>query len=324
MAQSRRLVPPCTRAWGIGLAATTAVISGFAVFVNGYGVTSWKAAGASTATYTTAKNLLAATALVALTTLVTRNRPAEAERRPIAARQWAGLVAIGLVGGSVPFLLFFEGLSRAASGQAAFIHKTLVVWVILLAVPLLKERLSLVHLGAVGLLIAGQYLLIGGIGEITLGTGELMILAATLLWAGEVVLAKRLLAGVSSLAVGTARMSFGVLFLAGYGLIGGTFSGLGSLGAAQWGWALATGAILTAYVATWFAALARAPAVDVTAILVGGAVITALLRAGIAGQSVPSPAGAGLVGLGVALVALWAWKRPARTALAPVEVEVRS
>ena len=38
------------------------------------------------------------------------------------------------------------------------------------------------------------------------------------------------------------------------------------------------GAILGCYVLTWLTALARAQAVDVTAILVAGAVITALLK----------------------------------------------
>ncbi len=45
----------------------------------------------------------------------------------------------------------------------------------------------------------------------------------------------------------------------------------------QWRWILLTGLLLTAYVATWYAALARAQAVDVTAVLVFGAVVTALL-----------------------------------------------
>ena len=55
----------------------------------------------------------------------------------------------------------------------------------------------------------------------------------------------------------------------------GAAADLLALTAAQWGWALLTGLLLTAYVATWYAALARAQAVDVTAVLVFGAVVTA-------------------------------------------------
>ena len=50
-----------------------------------------------------------------------------------------------MIGGSVPFVLFFEGLARAEATQAAFIQKTLVVWVALLAVPLLRERFGVPH-----------------------------------------------------------------------------------------------------------------------------------------------------------------------------------
>ena len=57
-----------------------------------------------------------------------------------------------------------------------------------------------------------------------------------------------------------------------------------------------TGGSLTAYVATWYAALARAQAVDVTAVLVFGAVITAMLRYGIDHAALPSAVGLGLVG----------------------------
>ena len=43
---------------------------------------------------------------------------------------------------------------------------------------------------------------------------------------------------------------------------------------AQLGWVLLTGVLLAGYVATWFAALPRAQAVDVTAVLVLGAVLS--------------------------------------------------
>ena len=49
---------------------------------------------------------------------------------------------IGVIGGSVPFILFFNGLAMASAPSAAFIHKTLFVWVVLLAVPFLGERLG--------------------------------------------------------------------------------------------------------------------------------------------------------------------------------------
>ena len=104
-----------------------------------------------------------------------------------------------------------------------------------------------------------------------------MILGATLLWAVEVVVAKKLLGDLDSRVLGATRMALGTIVLVGWLLVSGRADDLFSLSGDQWSWALLTGLILAGYVATWFAALARAQAVDVTAVLVFGAVITALL-----------------------------------------------
>ncbi len=283
-----------TRKVGMLLALGTAIISGFAIFINGYGVRAWAVEGLSTATYTTAKNLVAALLVGGLLFLLSTRESDEGFTRPKRLWQWLGLGAVGLIGGSIPFLLFFEGLSRATSSQAAFIHKTLLIWVVLLAVPILKERLSVGHVAALGLLLVGQVTLAGGITDLAVGAGEAMILVATLMWAVEVVVAKKLLSGMSALTVGTARMALGGVVLVGYGLITGAFAGIGAIGLEQWGWALATGLVLTGYVTTWYSALGRAQAIDVTAVLVFGAVITATLRSGFEGAAL-APSGMGLV-----------------------------
>jgi drug/metabolite transporter (DMT)-like permease len=205
------------------------------------------------------------------------------------------------IGGSVPFVLFFEGLLRASSVHAAFLHKTLVLWVALLAVPLMRERLTWAHGVAIALLLVGQTVLVGGITE-SFGAGEAMILAATMLWAVETVLAKWLLGGLSSWSVGVARMGLGSLVLLAWVGVTGRFGSLVGLDAAQWGWVLLTGAVLATYVGLWLAALARAQAVDVTAVLVLAAVVTAVLAAVVNGTTL-QPAGLLLVLAGGALAA---------------------
>ena len=55
-----------------------------------------------------------------------------------------------------PVRPLLRGARARGATQAAFIHKTLVVWVALLAVPLLHERLGPGHVGAIALLLAGQ------------------------------------------------------------------------------------------------------------------------------------------------------------------------
>lgn len=268
-----------TRRTGLALALATAAISGFAVFLNSYGV----AAFGNAAVYTTAKNLVAAVVLLAVVTA--GSRAGARVTRPRGVRQWLGLAAVGIVGGSIPFLLFFEGLARASSVQSAFLHKTLVVWVAVLAVALLGERLSVFHWVAIALLVIGQIGLVGGV-TTAVGSGELMILAATLLWSVEVVVAKRLLGDLSSWTVGLARMGIGSLLLVAWVVVRGQAAMLVSMDATQWGWVLLTGAILAAYVSTWFAALARAQAIDVTAVLVLGALITAGLQGAVSGAGI--------------------------------------
>jgi drug/metabolite transporter (DMT)-like permease len=262
-----------TRATGIALAFVAALISGLAIFVNGRAV---KHFGDATV-YTTAKNAVAGLLLLALAWPLLSSRGSGESRLPRARSQKLGVLAIAIIGGSVPFVLFFEGLARAEATQAAFIQKTLVVWVAILAVPLLRERLGILQLVAIALLVIGQAWLVGDAGTVVVGEGEVLIFAATLLWAVEVIVAKWLLSSLDSRLLAAARMALGTVILLGWVAVSGKTDELLALSGDQWGWVLLTGLILTAYVATWYAALARAQAVDVTAVLVFGAVVTAVL-----------------------------------------------
>jgi drug/metabolite transporter (DMT)-like permease len=101
----------------------------------------------------------------------------------------------------------------------------------------------------------------------------------------------------------------GSIVLVAWTLIRGDGGALTALTANQWMWVLVTGVILAGYVSTWFAALSRAPAVDVTAVLVVGAVITALLAAVVKGSPlVPQLGWVALVLAGAVLVARPGWR----------------
>jgi drug/metabolite transporter (DMT)-like permease len=296
------------RRTGLLLALATATISGFAVFLNGYGV---RAVGNAT-TYTTLKNTGALLVLLAVVASLVAAGPRRAPvvTRPTRLVQWVGLGVVGLVGGAVAFVLFFEGLARASATNAAFLHKTLLVWVALLAVPLLGERLGVWHVLAIGLLVVGQVGLAGGASPLS-GAGEAMVLAATVLWAGEVVLAKWLLGDLSSWTLALARMGVGSAVLLAWTAARGGLGVLGTMTAQQWGWVLLTALLLSGYVATWYAALSHAPAVDVTAVLVVGAVLTTVLAAVVDGAPLVPQLGWVLVVLaGGALVAVPMWRSP--------------
>jgi drug/metabolite transporter (DMT)-like permease len=252
------------------LAAGTAIISGFSVFVNAMAVK----AVPDPAVFTTLKNLVAVAVLLAVAAVVVR----PTEVRAIGRNDRLLLTVIGVFGGGVAFLLFFSGLAMASAPTAAFIHKTMFIWVALMAAPFLGERLGLAPLAALGLLLAGQILILPPLG-ITWGTGETLIAAATLIWAVEVVLAKRVLGRVRSPIVGVARLGIGLLVLVGFLLATGRVAGIAELGMTGWTWVAVTGLLLAGYVGTWMAALRRAPATEVTSILVLGALITAGLTA---------------------------------------------
>jgi drug/metabolite transporter (DMT)-like permease len=302
-------------ATGLRLAVATAAVSGVAVWANGHAVGRFPDA----TTATTAKNLVAAAVLVAALAVAGRRRAAPTRWWADAPRRVRlGVLAVAVVGGSVPFVLFFEGLARAEAADAALLHKTLVVWVAVLGVTLLGERLSALHVVAVGALLAGQAALAVDPASLRPGTGEWLVLVATWLWAVETVLARRLLADVPAPALGAARLGLGVVLLLAWAAARGELATLAGLSADQWAWAVLTGAILAGYVTCWYGALARAAAVDVTALLVPAVLLTTALQVVVDGRALDGRVpGLALLAAGGALAALAAARRGAPRRAAP-------
>jgi drug/metabolite transporter (DMT)-like permease len=292
------IIAPHGVGWGIALAFGAALISGLAIYLNAFAVKQLPDA----AVYTTLKNAVAAIALIAAAV----GLGAASDFRAIERRRWPAVLAVGVIGGSVPFILFFTGLAQASAPSAAFIQKTLFVWVGLLAVPFLGERLGIAPILAIAALLIGQVLVLPPDG-IVWGTGETLILAATLFWAAETIIVKRLLGSIPSHVMAALRMTVGLAVLVGYLGVSGKVGVLAGLSTAQWSWALLTGLVLAAYVGTWFAALQRAPASVVTSVLVVGAVVTGILSAASKGVA-PSPTVVGgyvLIVAAAAVVTLW-------------------
>jgi drug/metabolite transporter (DMT)-like permease len=288
---------PRTTGWGIALAAATAVISGISIFANGLVVKSFPDAVALTG----ARNAIVGLVLIGVL-LATGGL---AEVRALDRRRAGGLLALAVIGGSIPFILFFSGLAAATGPGAAFIHKTLFVWVAVLAMVFLGESLGLAQVLALAVLLAGV-VLVGPAGAPGAGIAELLILAATLLWAVEVIVARRLLggSGVSVRLAATSRMALGAIVILGYLVATGRVAAIAAFSIEQWAIVAATGLLLLGYVTTWYAALQRAPASLVTSVLVAGAIITAVLSTVRTGQ-LPAPSTeAGLLLLAIAIAAV--------------------
>ncbi len=329
---------------GVLVAGITAMISGVSVFVNSFGVH----AVTSPAVYTTAKNLVAtlvlmfaaavgwwarrrfaATAPANFVSVAPRDDDGPSARAGARERgsstwtiaRWLSVTYVGVIGGGLAFVLFFQGLSQSPPASAAFWRDTLVVWVAVLAIPLLHERIRWWNVLAVVLLVTGEITVSGGVGQLAANRGELDVLAATVLWAGEVVIAKRMLRDVSPAVLSLVRMGVGGVALVAYLAVTGSLGSLVSLNTHQVMWAVWSGLLLAAYVATWMTALARARALDVTSVLVASALVTWLLQL-LDGSATPAPTSLGLVLIGAgAGVVVWAGtNRPAaerRSVLGP-------
>jgi drug/metabolite transporter (DMT)-like permease len=265
--------------WGIVMAIGAALISGLAIYLNAFAVKQLPDA----AVYTTLKNAVAAIVLLAVVLGLGAGR----DLRAIDRNRWPAVLAVGVIGGSVPFVLFFTGLAQASAPSAAFIQKTLFLWVAFLAVPFLGERLGPASVIGLAVLLVGQALVLPP-ERIQWGAGETLILAATLFWAAETVLVKRLLGAIPGPTLAALRMGVGLVCLVGYLALTGKLGVLAGLAPTQWGWVLLTGLVLAGYVGTWFAALQRAPASVVTSVLVFGAVVTGALTA-VSKGAAPNP-----------------------------------
>lgn len=254
---------------GIYLALATALISGFSVFLNKFATKSFADAYA----FTTLKNI--GTALLIVTIFFFPK--IYGELRTLSRKQWFFLSLVGLIGGSAPFLLFFKGLTMTSATNAAFIHKTLFVWVGILAFFFLREKLGRLQILAIALIFGGNILL-GGLKSWQFGLGDLLVLAATLLWSIEYIFAKKLLKNLTPEIVAWGRMFLGALALMIFIAVTGRAEQMFNLNLTQVGWLGISSVLLFGYVSFWYRALKYESASVVTCFLVPASLITTLLN----------------------------------------------
>ena len=257
---------------GINFALLAALISGVSVFINKFAVTAVPQPLLFTAVKNSGVALLISALLIA-------SRKFHLIKK-LSRREAVYLLSIGVIGGSLPFYLFFTGLSAIPAASAAIIHKTLVLWVAILAVPLLKEKLSPARIAVIFLLF-GANAFLGGFPGFNYSRGEFYVLLATLLWSVETILAKKVLMHIDPDLVTASRMGIGSIVLLSLSHITNPLSLITVTGfnLTQWAWIGLTAVLLLAYVSVWYRALKFAPAVSVTAVLVGSTIITNILSA---------------------------------------------
>jgi drug/metabolite transporter (DMT)-like permease len=253
---------------GVYFALLTSLVSGISVFFNKFATAEFK----DPYVFTALKNVGVAFLFLGIIAIPKFWK----ELKSLGKKDWANLIIIAVVGGSIPFLLFFKGLTMTSAVNAAFIHKTLFIWVGILAVFFLKEKFGRLQWLAFALLFGGN-LLLGGLKSWRIGTGEVMIFGATLLWSIEYIFAKRALKKISSELVAWGRMFLGAIILVGFIIVGGRGAGL-LLTAHQISWLVISNVLLFGYVVFWYKALKYENASVVTAYLVPASLITTILN----------------------------------------------
>ncbi|MGB6501289.1 MAG: DMT family transporter [Thermoplasmata archaeon] len=281
---------------GLLLVLATALISGISTFVNLYAVH-----GTNSDAFVTVRNATVALALVPIAFFAARTAHA-----PLRGIDWTRLVAIGVVGGGIPFLLFFHGLALAAAAgggiTASFLYRTLFLMATVLGVVVLRERFHWRYAAAAALLLGGNLLLLSWKSPVWTD-GSVYVLAATALWAVEYTISKRTLRDVASGTVALGRMGFGALFLLGYLAVTSQVGSVAAFTSGQWMWVGISAALLTAFVTTWYAGLRRLDLGVATSVLVLGFPVSWLLAAAVDGAPVTlwESVGAGAVVFGVSV-----------------------
>lgn len=254
---------------GYTFAVLAAVISGVSIYVNSFGVKLFHDA----TVYTLLKNgVVGLILLVALLFAASRR----AEYRRLNRRQSAWLIALALTGGSIPYVLFFTGLQHTNAITASVLNHLQFAFVAVIAFVFLRERISAWMWAGLLVLLVGATLGTN-LGKVHWDTGAYLILASTVLFAIDFVIAKHLLRELSTLAVMTAKMSLGTLMLIAYSAWTGRLSAVGHLTAAQWRISITVGLILLAFTVTTFVAIRNVSVTAVIAIGQASPIITALL-----------------------------------------------
>ena len=174
---------------------------------------------------------------------------------------WSWLLLIGIIGGGLGFVLYFSGLELTTSGRAAFLHKTLPIYVTVFAFLFLRERVTKKQNLTLIVMLIGMLLLLSSNIDPSVFwqdpiLGDALVILGTIMWGIENTIAKKaMIKEESSLVVSFSRMFFGGAFLFGVVLLLGRIDILFTLTQQQASSILISSAFLFAYILFWYSAI---------------------------------------------------------------------
>ncbi|MFA4906969.1 MAG: DMT family transporter [archaeon] len=256
----------------VWLAVFAGIVSGASIWLNKLAIT-----GTEPVVFSFFKNIAVAMALIAIIIGIGKL----GEIRKLNAKQWKSLILIGIMGGGIPFILFFYGLSMTSAFNAGFIQKTLFVFASVFALVFLREKIgSKTVLAMLGM--AFGIILVSGTGFASFGFGDALIGIATVMWAAEIILSKKALGEMSAQTVVFGRMLFGAIIMLAFLIAGGKIGGQALAGIISGNgifWLAVTAGTLLVYLLLLYNALKHEKVSVVTTILLVGVPITAILSA---------------------------------------------
>lgn len=278
---------------GLLFAFAAALISGISVFANGEAVKL-----SDPFVYTALKNI---GALALLSALALGYREIH-HFKGLTRREWGTLALIGLIGGGIPFLLFFWGLKLGGAAVSSFIFRSLFIFAGVFGYLILRERPDRTDFLGASLILFGNALLVSGAMEF--GPGQILVLGATILWALEYTISRKILSSVHPRVVMIGRMLFGSAFLL---LFLGYQGGLGrmlELTTDMMIWLGVTSLLLSGFLVSWYGSLKRLPVLRAAAILSLGGVLSAILDAAFSSEAIGPAEGLGLLLLVIGVLAM--------------------
>lgn len=229
---------------GVTLAVLTAIISGISIPANKIFVVNM-----DPAVFTALRLLIIGTVFLFVSLWLKKKT-----KRKKFVVSWKYMAAIAVIGGAAAFLLYFSGLKLTTATHAAFLHKTLPLYVAVLAFIFLKERITKKYFIAIGFMVLGTiavYAMQLNPTELWSNPqlGDLLVIGATILWAIENVIAKKAMnKGDDNFIVAFNRMFFGGLILLGFVLLTGKVDAIFALTVQQWTNVLISSLLLFGYV----------------------------------------------------------------------------
>jgi drug/metabolite transporter (DMT)-like permease len=228
--------------------------------------------------------------IIGLVFLLIASYQAKSKRTSFKKVPWRYLIAIAVVGGSFAFLLYFMGLQLTTASRAAFLQKTLPLYTAIFAYVFLREKVTKKMSYALAAMLIGTLMIY--FAQVSPGSlwqnpslGDLLIIAATVLWAVEAVISKKaMMLGESNIVVTFARMFFGGVILFGVVLLFGKFGILLSLSVHQWVNIMISTALLFAYVLFWYWSIKYINVTKATTMLL----VSSVLAVGVATVIFPS------------------------------------